>query len=202
MKLLIRCLLGLFVLVTLPLIGCRHFPAKTSAEVTEAEYRVLSVYITTKFVSDKGENPAAHRLPELVLFSQTRGELDDRSIAFLYKQFPTLESVLLDSFQHVNTHPSTFHSAFSVSVPYAVVDQAEVDAITKKGEGWRNYYDKYPNSSGILFLSRVGFSPDGKQAAFVALNRCGSQCGNGKFVVMENVDSSWKIVNEVLIWSS
>jgi hypothetical protein len=102
----------------------------------------------------------------------------------------------------VNTHPAPSRHSFHLSVAYELVDKTEVDSIFNKGGWWTDYYRKYPNSQGILSLSRVGFSPDGKQAVFYASNGCGGKCGTGTYVVMERVDSGWKVAKEILIWIS
>jgi hypothetical protein len=137
-----------------------------------------------------------------VIVSRTQPDLDNNTIAYLHKEFPTLKSVLLDSFRQMNGYPSSFHRSFSLPVDYQIVDDTQLDAIFKNGDGWENYYKKYENSPGILRLSRVGFSPDGKQAAFYTSNSCGSRCGAYNFVAMEKVDSNWKVMKEVLIGAS
>ena len=70
------------------------------------------------------------------------------------------------------------------------------------GDTWGRYYEKYPNSAGLFRLSRVGFNSDGNQAAFYISNHCGGLCGSGYFVIMEKVNSNWKVVQEIQAWVS
>jgi len=80
------------------------------------------------------------------------------------------------SFRYGGAHQVSFGTLFRVPVVYELVDKAEIDAIFEKGGWWTDYYKRYPNSQGFLTLSRVGFSPDGKQALLYAKNGCGKIC--------------------------
>jgi hypothetical protein len=120
----------------------------------------------------------------------------------LQKAFPALQPASMSSLREVIIHPAKFRHSFRLPVAYELVDKADIDGIFKKGGWWTDYYKKYPDSQGILSLSRVGFSPDGKQAVFFASNGCGGRCGTGAYVVMERTDSGWKVAKEILIWVS
>lgn len=182
------------------LFGCRHSRV-APAEVTDAEYQVLSAYATGKLRSGVG-------VKQVVILSETLAMTDNfagtsavkRAIPKLRKAYGPLFSAFFD----VSHHSSKFHRSFTLPVPYQIVDSSEMDSIFgTPGDIWGRYYQKYPGSQGILELSRVGFSPDGQQAAFYLSNRCGGLCGGGYFVVMERqVDSDWKVLQEVQVWIS
>ena len=205
-------LIGPFLLMLPPWVSLGQGPARPVAEVSQSEYRVLSDYIADAFTGDKGEDRVAHPVTKIVIVNKTQSDRDDDQAvdletdkpiswkamrAYLHKEFPSLQAAALNSFREVNTHPAPFRHSFHLSVPYELVDKTEVDSTW-----WTDYYKKYPNSQGILSLSRVGFSPNGRQAVFYASNGCGGKCGTGSYVVMERVDSSWKVAKEILIWIS
>jgi hypothetical protein len=81
---------------------------------------------------------------------------------------------------------------------YELVPAGKVYFFTNGG-WWPDYYQKYPGAQGLLTLSRVGFSPDVKQAVFYASNTCGGLCATDAYVVMERRDSGWTIVKEVIV---
>ncbi|HEV2522536.1 MAG TPA: hypothetical protein VGT24_09155 [Candidatus Acidoferrales bacterium] len=188
----------------------------TVGEIPESEYRVLSDYIVGTFTGDKGDEQVRGRASEIVIVNKTESDRNINRIedgdgkliswkeitTYLQKQFPMLQRATLDSFRETNVYPASFKRSFQLPVPYELVDKAEIDAVFKHGGWWTDYYRKYPNSQGILSLSRVGFSPDGKQAVFYAGNMCGGKCGRGNYVVMERVDSGWKVAKEILFWIS
>jgi hypothetical protein len=202
--------IGLFVAVLAPRASYGQAPAKSVAEVTEAEYQVLSAYIAGAFTGDKGEHRVGSRVSKIVIANKTQSDRDDRDdddkpmswkkmSRYLHKEAPTLQTATLNSFRDANARPVPFRPSFHLPVAYELVDKTEIEAIFKKGEWWTDYYRKYPNSQGFLSLSRVGFSTDGKQGVFYTINGCGGKCGSDSYVVMEKVDLSWKVVKEILI---
>jgi hypothetical protein len=209
-------LLGLFVAVLAPRASSRQAPALPVAEVTEAEYKVLSAYIADTFTDSRGEHRVGSEISQIVIANKTQSDRDDGKIednngkpmsweeirGYLRKEAPTLQITTLNSFRDANTHSVPFRPSFQLPVAYELVDKAEIDAIFKKGGWWKDYYSKYPNSQGFLTLSRVGFSTDGKQAVLYAKNGCGGKCGTSTYVVMERVEPGWKVVKEILIWIS
>ena len=177
------------------LFGCGHSPA----EVTDAEYRVLSAYTAGKFVGPEG-------VRQIVIFNETskgaeapQGIVDLNNIPGL----KTVHSQVYRAFLDANLHPSSFHRSFTLPIPYQIVTSSEMHSIFgTSGAIWGRYYEKYPNSTGLLKLSRVGFNSDGNQAALYVSTYCGGLCGAGYFVIMEKVDSNWKVVQEVEVWVS
>jgi hypothetical protein len=178
------------------LLGCGHSPA----EVTDAEYRVLSAYTAGKFVGREG-------VRQIVIFNETlKGAEAPRGIVDLNNNIPglnTVHSQVYRAFLDANLHPSSFHRSFTLPIPYQIVASSEIHSIFgTPGDIWGRYYEKYPNSTGLLRLSRVGFNSDGNQAALYASTYCGGLCGSGYFVIMEKIDSNWKVVQEVEVWVS
>lgn len=177
------------------LFGCRHSPA----EVTVAEYRVLSTYIAGRFVGEE-------HVRQIVIFNETLSGAETPSGIDGLNKVPGLKTVhsqVYRAFLDANLHPSSFHRFFTLPMPYQIVTSSEMHSIFgTPGDVWGRYYEKYPGSSGLFRLSRVGFNSDGTQAAFYISNHCGGLCGGGHFVIMEKVDASWKVMQEVQVWVS
>jgi hypothetical protein len=176
------------------LFGCRHSPA----EVTDAEYRVLSAYAAGKLAGEE-------RAGLIVIFNETAEARTDVWITRLGNdpEFKTAHSQIYLAFLVANLHRGSFHRSFTLPVPYQILTTSEMQSIFRTpGDIWGRYYEKYPHATGLLKMSRVGFNPDGNQAAFYISNSCGGLCGAGYFVIMEKVDSKWKVVQEVQVWVS
>ena len=73
--------------------------------------------------------------------------------------------------------------------PYCcAIDEPRAGRITDGG---------YPGSSGIVSLSRVGFTPDGRQALTFVQYWCGALCAEEAFVLLRRVPGPrWKVVEE------
>lgn len=206
----------LFVAALAPSASPRQAPAKTFAEVSDAEYEVLSAFIAAEFTGDQGEDRVGSRVSKIVIVNATQSDRDDTLLedddgkplswkkmsGYLHKEVRTLQGSTLDSFRDATNHPAPFSPSFHLPVPYELVAKAEIDAIFKKGGWWMDFYKKYPDSQGLLTLSRVGYSADRKQAMFHAKNHCGGKCGTGSYVVMEKTNRGWKVAKEVLVWIS
>jgi hypothetical protein len=81
------------------------------------------------------------------------------------------------------------------------VDSTQLDFIFQNG-GWPAFYKRFPDSPGILRLSRVGFDADATQALFYTSHTCGGLCAGGEYVVMERRDGRWVIEKEIEMWMS
>jgi hypothetical protein len=206
----------LLVAVSVSLSSRLQSPARPIADVTDIEYQVLSAYIADTFIGSKGESRVGAHVAKIVMGNQTQSDQEDHLIEdengkpipwsktrrYLRKQSPMLQASTLNSFRDVNTHPAPLRPRFQLSLPYELVEKAEIDAIFQNNGWWTDYYKKYADSQGFLTVSRIGFSADEKQALFYSANGCGGKCGAGTYVVMGKVGANWRVVKEILMWVS
>jgi hypothetical protein len=61
-------------------------------------------------------------------------------------------------------------------------------------DSWREFYQRYPESGGIIDLSVVGFNDDKTLAVVYAGVSCGSLCGHWSWHLREKKDGTWKAV--------
>jgi hypothetical protein len=88
---------------------------------------------------------------------------------------------------------------------FLVANQLEqIDSDMRSGiDGWKNYYGRYPNSQGLLSLSRAGFCKDKTQALVYIANRFSADGGWGRLVFLKvNADKQWQVVEEIVLWIS
>jgi hypothetical protein len=67
---------------------------------------------------------------------------------------------------------------------------------------WGEFDERFPNSSGILSFSNVGFNQQYNQALVYVAHSCGGLCGEGDFVLLRKVNGKWEILNEQNMWIS
>ena len=77
--------------------------------------------------------------------------------------------------------------------PFLLVDANEARAITARN-GWRDFERRNALAPGSVSVSRIGFDPSGSQALLYVDFACGSLCGSGRFVLLERVGSTWRVV--------
>jgi hypothetical protein len=80
---------------------------------------------------------------------------------------------------------------------HVLLSAAELDAFfhpgkSKGNDGWEMFYDKHPDSPGIISLSRVGFSRDGSVAVIYMGNTKHWLAGHGSLRVFEKINGKWK----------
>jgi hypothetical protein len=110
-----------FLMALVSLFGCRHSPA----EVTDAEYRVLSAYIAGKFAGQE-------RVPQIVIFSETVGGGEKPEEMAALNDIPGLKTAhgqVYGAFLDANLHPISFHHSFTLPIPYQIVAPSEMRSI-------------------------------------------------------------------------
>jgi len=191
-------------------------PAAATAEVSDAEYEVLSAYIAGTFTGSKGKARVDRDITRIVIVNVTQSDEQDRLLddehghpmrwktttKLLRKQAPALDRTTLEAFRKTNTEQALLRHSFQLGIDYELVDADRIDAIFKNGGWWPDYYKAFPGAQGVLGLSRVGFSADGGQALFYAGNSCGGKCGTGSYVLMQKRDGRWAIAKEIVMWVS
>jgi hypothetical protein len=164
--------------------------------ITNEEYNVYSALINSKYMSD--------RIELIVIQDNTTtsitvgGDFDRRYV----RGMPELQRETIENFKKINHQSYLLKRQFNLELNYILISQDEMKNIFKKGYEWDDFYKKYPNSSGIIILSRVGFNSQ-KDQALVYISRWihrRSAAGYIVFLVKEN--NVWKIKERVMIWIS
>ncbi len=193
----------------------RLSPVTPTREVSAREYEVLSAWSADKFTGRKAQQ-AAKGVVKIVISETTQSGDDEglhdengqpipweKTAESLRKKAPILQQTTIDSFREVNAQQASLRRSFHLAIDYELVDSAKSHSIfANKGDPWGAYYKQFPGSQGFLTFSRVGFSPDGRQAFFYVSNTCGGMCGTGTYVVMENSHGRWMIRKEIVTWVS
>lgn len=69
-------------------------------------------------------------------------------------------------------------------------------------EGWTRFHREHPGAAGILSMSSVGVSPDGRQALLYAEFSGGGLIGWGRYFLYELGTGSWQVVASQMTWIS
>jgi hypothetical protein len=187
-------------------------PSGESAEATETEYEVFSAYISQSFVGAVAEDRVGRPIAQIVVVNRTESDKEDlHDLAedhdlppggvekYLRKEVPSLRLATISNFHRANERQAQLGRHFCLPVPYQLVSAEKIGSIVKDAGSWPEYYKQYPGAQGYMWLSRIGFSPDGKQSLFYVSNSCGGLCATLSYVVMEKQGSAWKMLKEVVI---
>jgi hypothetical protein len=109
------------------------------------------------------------------------------------KQFDSI----FRSFEQMNRQALSLENHFSLQKPYQIVGSAELEAAFHRTEpglvhdGWEGFRQSFPNSSGYLILSAVGFNAEKTMAVVFVDYRCGGLCASARYYILEKRDGRW-----------
>ncbi len=114
----------------------------------------------------------------------------------------SIEPETVASYFAANRKPSRIHNHFTLSVPVILYDLEARDSFSrfvKNRDFWTAFYHRYPHSSGILALSRVGFNRTEEQALVYVRSSCGSLCGAGEYYLLSRKGGIWRVEARFLV---
>ena len=177
---LLLVLAGLLLLY--PLFALPRYVTTKPYDVDEA-YKVYSAILPTI-----GERPlvidAETRTPEICL-----QPLDAQS-----------EKVLrpaIDNYLELNAVPWQLQKHFDINRHYELLAREELNTTFRNGMngspslgGWKTFYERHPDSEGLIELSAVGFNADKSIAVVFIGYHCGEECRGGEFRALESKGGS------------
>jgi hypothetical protein len=81
-----------------------------------------------------------------------------------------------------------------------LLDGKEVQDTVQFGR-WKKLFTAYPDSSGIVSLSKVGFDKTGTQALVYLANVYAEETGQGTILFLQKIGQQWKVKEKVLNWA-
>ena len=189
-----RGLLLIFLLLSSCTSGFLRPPVIPSLDIEAEEYIIYSAIVR--------QNPIGYNLgSSIVVREQTVAGLEmfESTLENVHK----LPSSLVDSYRTRNANLITLTPNLDIEQEYKLMPQEVFEQIfLRKDSRWADFEDKYPEASGLIFLSRVGFDAKGDMALVTMGYRCGDLCGAGGLYLLVKEDGSWKEQEELMVWQS
>jgi hypothetical protein len=105
-----------------------------------------------------------------------------------------------------NLQHTMLRANMTLGVPYVLVSSATLSEIfaspTPVNGGWDIFYQKYPDSDGLVALSRVGFNAAMNQALVYVEHSYADLGADGNCYLVQNVDGDWSVTQEIMLWIS
>ena len=148
------------------------------------------------------QNPIGYNLgSSFVVREQTVVDLDpfERMLEHVHK----LPSSLVDSYRSRNAASYMLGPNLDVEQDYALMPEEDYDKIFGPGGAmWTRFQARYPEASGLVTFSRVGFDANADKALALIGYRCGDLCGAGGLYLLVKEDGNWKVQEELMAWQS
>ncbi|MGH8597839.1 MAG: hypothetical protein ACREXT_14375 [Gammaproteobacteria bacterium] len=171
--------------------------AAIAHELMREEYRCLSDILGNGLGADAKYAVIADRT-----IGDTRAVVgDELSVARASELNVKLE--LLRECARVNAESRPLGRDFKLNVPYTLLTESARDLLFRGDNpvtGWKLFFARFPDSPGLLRVSRVAFDAARTQAlAYVEL-QCGPDCGAGRLIQARAENDAWRVEFGELIW--
>ncbi len=114
------------------------------------------------------------------------------------------DSMLVDNFKNKNAKAYKLENKFSIPQTVILIPDEELNKIFRDNpsKGWDAFYEKYPNSSGAIRISRVGLNSNQTQAILYFGYQDGLVSGEGYLIFLTKDEGKWIVKEQVSLWIS
>ena len=104
---------------------------------------------------------------------------------------------IFKSFEQTNRESSLLQYHFSIQKSYQIVASVKLDAAFRRrapnaaDDGWEGFRQSFPDSSGYVILSAVGFNSEKTIGLVYVEYRCGGLCGSSAYYILEKRGGTW-----------
>jgi hypothetical protein len=182
--------------------GCKDLENKTDS-IDEIDYQIYSL-VLPKIHVNANTFVVKQRILKINFNSKN---IDPEHYNELFKQvFPDLSKTVLNDYKKENSTTVSLENKFFVS-PKAVklITEEERNSIfsgQNLDENWNNFHAKYPDSKGLICLSRIGYNSCRTEAVFEISISVASENAEGLIVLLKKIDDVWKILKIHQTWIS
>ena len=112
------------------------------------------------------------------------------------------DSMLVNDFKNKNAKAYNLENKFSIPQTVILISEEELNEIFQNAKGWDAFYEKYPNSSGVIQISRVGFNSNQTQAILYFGYQREPLWGEGYLIFLTKDEGKWIFKEQVGLWVS
>jgi hypothetical protein len=190
---------ALFFLFLLAINGSVYVKAQGTAKDEAAVYAaVLDALFAKKMLFNKPVKSIV--LENTTRFDDFEGETIFAPDLNLKPLSTELKPETIQNFTKQNAARAPITAPAKTILKVDLLDGKEAQATAEFGR-WKKLYAAYPDSSGIVSLSKVGFDKTGTQALVYIANIYGEDAGKGTILFLQKTGQQWKIKEQVVNWA-
>lgn len=169
-------------------------------DITSEEYAVYSALIQNMYVKERVRTIV---IVKHTMFYKINWEKPEDYRKSILDELRPISQETIEDFEKKNEEEGELARHLNLTVNYVLLGkQSATKTPEEYANKWKEFYERYPNSPGMISLSRVGFNSDKDQALVYVGNSCGGLCGKGYYVMLMKSDRVWKVQKEMLLWVS
>jgi hypothetical protein len=108
----------------------------------------------------------------------------------------------IDSFVRQSQVSGGLSITFRTELPRTFVDPDSLYFAPIGKQGQQSFYQSFPETSGLISFSHVGFDSTLHEAIVSTSIVCGGLCGTGRRYVLRKKWGKWKVVDAWVVWVS
>jgi hypothetical protein len=186
--------IALFMLSVIALAACA--PGESSTPLDD-EYAVYAALIEDRYLKED--------VDLIVIRDQTTVFPLGPDVTYeqVGQDVPALEEATYDDFLAANQEPAPLDASLDLGFDYTLVSLQELEEFLAGGPwSFDAFYERFPNSQGLMELSRVGFNSDHTQALVYVGNQYDLLGGAGYYLLLSKQDGAWQVDFELPLWVS
>lgn len=177
-------------------VSARAGQSSSDLAVSDEEYEIYSTVIKQKYVQPNTKL--------LIIEERTFRydfDLENDEPWREKRKGVTIDRSASEDYEAKNSLPSLLNKAmFKLPVKLNLITDLDLKAIFHGNWGeleWIGYYRRYPESTGFVMLSRIGFNTERTQGLLYIGSRCGPGCGEIHFLLLEKANGTWTTKKEL-----
>ena len=168
--------------------------------ITSDEYAVYSVLIQSMYVKESVKTVVVSKQTQ---FYKIRWQKPEDYRKSVLDELRPISEETIEDFEKKNEKEGELARHLNLTITYVLLGKkGSTKTPEEYTKQWEEFYQKYPNSPGIISLSRVGFNSHKDQAIVYIANSCGDLCGKGYYVLLMKSEQGWKVQKEMFLWVS
>ena len=109
----------------------------------------------------------------------------------------------LTNFIAQNANSRKVADMYPIPAQYTIISAEDYrDIIGRDNSGWGRFYERFPNTNGVLEVSQIGFDSTQTQALICSGSMHGGCVGHGRNYLYQLTGDSWEFVGSGLAWIS
>lgn len=175
---------------------------ETPDAIAALDYQLYSLVLT------ETQNSAKIIVRQKSATSMSIGDASssDHYANLLKTEIPDLEAVLFSNYRKANAATVNFDNKFSVKTKsVSLIGEKQLVSIFSGSDvnsGWTKFDTTYPNASGYISFSQIGYNSAQTMAILEIGHFYASLGADGAIVILKKESSTWKILKIQATWVS
>lgn len=167
--------------------------------ISPLEYRILSEVLQRRLPPKTSGSIVIATEP---MVERSLPSLEKYKLFKVFEHFANLEHATVATLLEKERETEKFVANFSLPRPCYLLSQPEAQSVFRGRADWDAFYEKFPDSGGMFFLSRVGLNESRSQALVHIGRQWLGRAGGGTLVFLQQNAGEFVEAGQISTWMS